>query len=227
MGSATQGDRLAVTWLPSPCDLQQVNILPVPVSSSKNGGEYLSQRVPVRLKRYVEPARYLGHSRPLVNSGPLTLLGAGGRSPLHPGDSTEGAGRAGQEGPGSMAGRRSSASSFNLLPHHPPLRVQKLQLRPPRTWKPELEEPVISALRSWISQTPGQWRLQPFSMPSWRSCRARVRECSLDLSASHCCARQPHHFLLPSTCHPPLPFVPRACLLSSATPLPAFRIAPL
>lgn len=50
-----------------------------------------------------------------------------------------------------------------------PLRAQKLQPRPPRTWSPELEEPVISALGSWISRTRGQWRSQPFSAPSWRS----------------------------------------------------------
>lgn len=74
--------------------------------------------------------------------------------------------------------------SFNLLSCSHPLRVQKLQLRPPRTWKLEPDEPVTSALRGWISRTPGQWQLRPSSAPSWRPCRARLCERLLGLGSS-------------------------------------------
>lgn len=75
--------------------------------------------------------------------------------------------------------------SLNLLLHSHPLRVLKLQLRPPRIWKPEPDEPVTSALHGWSSQTLGPWQQPPSSVPSWRACRVRMRECLLSLSSSH------------------------------------------
>lgn len=131
------------------------------------------------------PAWCLGHSS-LSDWGPGPARHRG-RSPLYPGDRAEGPGRAGTRGSRVDGGRE--APWLVLIPAPldpgPPARARKLQPRPPGTWRPELEEPVTSARHGWTSRTPGQWQPQPFSAPSWTSCRARAPDCSLGLRASH------------------------------------------
>lgn len=166
-----------------------------------------------------------GHSRPSVNGGPCP---ASKWRPVGGDLSTlvtvqRVLAELGQEGPGSMAGRRPGGLSLNLLPHPHPLRVQKPQPRPPRTWKLELEEPVTSVLHGWISQTPGQWRPQPFSVPSWRSCRARARGCLPGPQCLPLLCTWPSSLLLSVT----LPRPSGPSRVQQGIPPPASRTSPL